>query len=107
MLHKCANPDCVRPFRKLAEGKLFLAEVDSSYPPGQTAKLNGQTLHRVEYFWLCEQCAGVLTLTFDKGRGMVTVPLPISARKGPAAVCSDATVGNAARAGEYPLSRRA
>jgi len=44
MLHKCANPDCVRPFRRLTEGKLFLIEIGGSCPPGQTvARWDGTT----------------------------------------------------------------
>ena len=108
MLHKCANPDCVRPFRKLTEGKLFLIEINGSYPTGQTAaKWDGQAPHRIEHFWLCEQCAAVLTLSFEKGRGMVTVPLPESVRKRPASVQSGESVGNVARPVERALLKRA
>jgi len=108
MLHKCANPDCVRPFRKLAEGKLFLIEIAGSCPPGRTAtKWDGQTLHRVEHFWLCEPCASVLTLAFEKGRGMVTVPLPEAVRKRPSGVYGGATAASVARPAEQSLLRRA
>ncbi len=31
---------------------------------------------RVERYWLCDCCSSLLTLTFERGRGMVTVPLP-------------------------------
>jgi len=104
MLHKCANPDCVRPFRKLTEGKLFLIEINGS---GQTAGWDGQTPHRIEHFWLCQQCASVLTLSFEKGRGMVTVPLPESVRKRPASVQHEETVRNVARPVEHALLKRA
>ena len=30
----------------------------------------------MERFWLCDGCSSLLTLTFERGRGMVTVPLP-------------------------------
>lgn len=108
MLHKCANPDCVRPFRRLAEGKLFLIEIAGACPSGRTAaRWDGQTLHRVEHFWLCEQCASVLTLSFDKGRGLMTVPLPEAVRKRPASVLNAATVGNMAHSGENTLLKHA
>jgi len=108
MLHKCANPDCVRPFRKLTEGKLFLIEINGSCPPGQTAaKWDGQTPHRIEHFWLCQQCASVLTLSFEKGRGMVTVPLPEAVRKRPAGVHDAETVTNVARPVERALLKLA
>jgi hypothetical protein len=36
----------------------------------------GQTTHRVEYYWLCDQCALAFTLSYEKGRGVVAVPRP-------------------------------
>jgi hypothetical protein len=108
MLHKCANSDCAHPFRRLTEGKLFLAEIQGSCPPEQTAaRWDGQALHRVEHFWLCEQCACVLTLSFEKGRGMVTVPLPDGVRKRPVGVHDGVTVGSVALPVEHSLLRRA
>jgi len=108
MLHKCANPGCIRPFRRLTEGKLFLIEIDASCSPGQTgARSDSQTPHRIEHFWLCEECAAVLTLSFEQGRGMVTVPLPESIRKRPAVACSGAEAGNATRPSEPALRKRA
>ena len=86
MLHKCANPACLIPFRKLSQGKLFLVETE---PLGvsdlRRARWRGQPSHRIEYYWLCEQCAFALTLTYEKGRGVVTVPRPEGAKKRPAA----------------------
>jgi hypothetical protein len=37
---------------------------------------------QIERYWLCDGCSSLLTLTFDRGRGMITVPLP--ARNTPA-----------------------
>jgi hypothetical protein len=85
MLHKCANPNCVNPFRKLSEGKLFLVETEGvslSNPGGR--RWDEGIQHRIEHFWLCGECASVLTLAFDKGKGLRTVPLPQTARKKPA-----------------------
>jgi len=31
---------------------------------------------RIEYFWLCRECASLFTLAFEKGKGIRTVPLP-------------------------------
>jgi len=83
MLHKCANPNCINPFRRLSEGKLFLLETEAGDPSnaGQAWATRGP--RRIEHFWLCDQCASVLTLAFKKGRGMVTVPLPEATRKKP------------------------
>jgi hypothetical protein len=73
MLHKCANPACVVPFRSLREGKLFLAE---SFPSDDSATFEGnrRKLRRREHFWLCQACSTHLTLRFDPTGGMLTVP---------------------------------
>jgi hypothetical protein len=108
MLHKCANPNCAHPFRKLSEGKLFLAEVGSwRSPESTTAKWDDRTPPRVEYFWLCDQCACVLTLSFEKGKGMVTVPLPEAVRKRPVAVREAAGVRHLLPGMEHPFLKRA
>ena len=79
MLHKCANPVCPSLFRRLSQGKLFLLETDSSAAMlSGTApeSRRGRSARTVERYWLCDGCSSVLTLTFERGRGMVTVPLP-------------------------------
>jgi len=85
MLHKCANPDCANPFRRLSEGKLFLLETDGGHAAGDDRNGFSRQPHHIEHFWLCNQCAAVLTLSFERGRGMVTVPLPVAVRKKPVA----------------------
>jgi len=86
MLNKCANPGCVRPFRKLEDGKLFLVEVETSAGPAvRGAGGNGKLPRHFEYYWLCEQCALVLTLSFERERGVVAVPLARPMGKMPAA----------------------
>jgi len=78
MLSKCANPACSAPFRRLREGKLFVVETE--YPAAnaveESRNRRERLLRRVEHFWLCDQCAAFITLTFDRDRGMITVPLP-------------------------------
>ena len=82
MLHKCANPTCLNPFRKLSEGRLFLVEMEITDPIRRVrARADGRVPHRIEHFWLCSDCAAVLTLTFERGQGVVTVPLPETAKK--------------------------
>jgi hypothetical protein len=83
MLHKCANPGCAIRFRHLRRGKLF--QIESEYfeapesgPPIASGR-KVRPLRRVERYWLCDQCASCLTLTFDQSRGVVTVPLPDAA----------------------------
>lgn len=98
MLHKCANPACVIPFRKLSQGKLFLVETESLQgSEARGARWRGLSSQRIEYYWLCDQCAFALTLSYEKGRGVVTVRRPefVNVKKRPAA---------AAHAREVPSS---
>jgi hypothetical protein len=79
MLHKCANPACPNLFRSLSRGKLFLLHIDGFVARASRlafAKRGGRPVGRMERFWLCDGCSPQLTLTFERGRGMVTVPLP-------------------------------
>ena len=79
MLYKCANPVCTKPFRHLDKGKLFQVETEQS--PASSTRLalptrRGRMLrHHIERYWLCDDCASSLTLTFEKGRGIATTPL--------------------------------
>lgn len=76
MLHKCANPNCANPFRRLSEGKLFLVDTEATPPPSlRHIEGQGRVTRHIEHYWLCSECASVLTLAFEEGRGMVTVPL--------------------------------
>ncbi len=78
MLHKCANPACPNPFRQLSQGKLFQVETGdftASIPRPLTPKRRLRSLRHVEHYWLCDECCSLLTLTFEKARGMITVPL--------------------------------
>ncbi len=83
MLRKCANPACPNPFRHLSQGKLFLVErEDFNAPISRPAAPNRRirSPRRVEHYWLCDECSSLLTLTFEKGRGMITVPIPARMR---------------------------
>jgi hypothetical protein len=73
MLQKCANPDCIAPFRSLREGKLFLAELRQAERRPVSAGRRAQ--RRREHFWLCQECSGQFTLRFDSEIGVLTVPL--------------------------------
>jgi hypothetical protein len=86
MLHKCANPDCPSLFRSLSHGKLFLLDCDIAVPtaPGVAPAIRrGRSGRLRERYWLCDGCSSLLTLTFERGRGMVTVPLPPRNTRGP------------------------
>ena len=87
MLHKCANPDCSSLFRSLSHGKLFLLDNDiaatGAGDEATSAIRRGRPGRHRERYWLCDGCSSLLTLTFENGRGMVTVPLPARNTSGP------------------------
>lgn len=86
MLHKCANPDCSSLFRSLSHGKLFLLDSDiaaAELSGSASAIRRGRPGRHRERYWLCDGCSSLLTLTFEHGRGMVTVPLPARNTSGP------------------------
>jgi hypothetical protein len=71
MLSKCANPECLAPFIYLRDGRLY--QIDTAAGPQLVTK--SKPAHRIEYFWLCGQCASSMTLSFQRGKGVVMVPL--------------------------------
>ena len=72
MLSKCANPACTTPFHYLHDGRLFQLETGGGASEQPAAK---KPPRRVEYFWLCNRCAGELTLRYERGVGVTTVPI--------------------------------
>jgi hypothetical protein len=95
MLFKCANEACHTPFRRLREGKLFQVETEyfSRRAPSSAAR-KPRPWRRVEHYWLCDACAPYVTLTFDKERGVITVPLPDgSGKKTVRVVSTEAATG--------------
>jgi hypothetical protein len=82
MLAKCANPACGTPFHHLNDGKLFQVEGESLPEVGRFSLRKRR--HYIERYWLCDACAAHLTLTFEKGRGVV--PVPLAARRPPVPV---------------------
>jgi hypothetical protein len=73
MLSKCANTSCSAPFLYLHKGKLFRMDVPVDSPDNTGGK---KPACRVEFFWLCNECAGTMTLTYRQGVGVVATPLP-------------------------------
>ena len=72
MLSKCANPSCSAAFQYLRDGRLFQMETGLGGPAEAGDK---KPAHKIEYFWLCAACCTDLTLTYQTGKGVVTVPL--------------------------------
>jgi hypothetical protein len=89
MLSRCANSRCCKPFLRLRDGKLFLVETDrltksgeAAVPPFVRAR---QQQRCVEHYWLCDDCAKLWTLVYDRDLGVSLVLLPRPAASAAAA----------------------
>lgn len=71
MVSKCANPECSAKFRYFHSGQLFRVETPAS--AGAENEMN-RHVSRLEFFWLCDDCAGKLTLVLEKGVGISVQP---------------------------------
>jgi hypothetical protein len=74
MLSKCANPKCSANFLYLHEGRLFRSEsavgsTISAYDTGMK-----KSSRRIEFFWLCANCAPKMTL-IRNGEGVTVQPM--------------------------------
>jgi hypothetical protein len=72
MLSKCANPVCTTPFHYLHDGRLFQMETGANAAEQPEHKKGAR---RIEYFWLCNRCAAEMTLRYERGVGVITVPI--------------------------------
>ena len=73
MVSKCANPACAASFRYFHNGQLFRLE---TLVTDQTDEDNGmnKSVRRLEFYWLCDNCAGKLTIGFERGVGVFVRP---------------------------------
>jgi hypothetical protein len=71
MLSKCANSSCTSSFHYLRDGRLFQMETGLG---GRQMGGEKKRAHRIEYFWLCSDCAAKMTLSYEPGKGVVAVP---------------------------------
>jgi hypothetical protein len=68
MVSKCANPSCSAAFRFLHEGRVFRVETRSESLRAAEDNLSAKKAARhLEFFWLCERCASLMTLAVEKG----------------------------------------
>ena len=77
MVSKCANPDCVAIFRYFHIGKLFRLETSSGQERRRSMgqdELENRPLRRIEFYWLCGNCASQMTLVFDHEAGVSVRP---------------------------------
>ena len=77
MVSKCANPECKVPFRYFHQGKLFRLETESGFDRRRELGVDSEMkkpIRRIEFFWLCEDCAAKMTLVSEKGVGVTVRP---------------------------------
>ena len=75
MLSKCSNPACSNSFLYLHEGKLFRVEVDANdYVSGITGHFR-KSSKRLEFYWLCRNCAAQFSVTVVQGVGIRLEPI--------------------------------
>ena len=84
MISKCANPACLNRFLYFHTGKLFRFErrpldkqaADKEQKGDNLTAGSAATLRKgsrgVEFFWLCDDCAAVMTLVYQAGIGVMT-----------------------------------
>jgi hypothetical protein len=58
MIATCANPACNIPFHYFRSGQIFMIEANDVDPRSRT----DPPRRRIEYFWLCGQCAPTMHL---------------------------------------------
>jgi hypothetical protein len=75
MLSKCANPGCTATFLYLHQGKLFRLDISTDVLAASSTSPKTRAAPRVEFFWLCSECAAELTIDYDQGAGVAVVPL--------------------------------
>ena len=94
MVSKCANPECSAPFLYFHQGRLFRLETEGR--EDRRRQLGDETgiskpLRRIEFYWLCEDCAERMTVAFDKVSGMSVRPRSVRRQSVGAAAQAAAT----------------
>ena len=87
MLYKCVNPDCSTPFLDLVRGKLFVLDMTPLVHLARPQAIckEHRSLRHLERYWLCDECACVFTLAYEKGNGicMIALPKPVARAETP------------------------
>jgi hypothetical protein len=77
VVSKCANPGCAATFRYFHQGKLFRLETEAGLERRRALGNDDEKkkpLRRIEFYWLCENCAQKMTIVFEKGVGVAARP---------------------------------
>ena len=73
MVSKCANPECFATFHYFHTGKLFRVETCSGEERRRTMGEDyaaRKPLRRIEFYWLCENCAPRMTVAYEHAAGV-------------------------------------
>ena len=82
MVSKCANPGCPATFLYFHTGKLFRVETSSGQERRRAMgdeETPRKPLRRVEFYWLCENCAPRMTLAYEHDTGISVRPNALAA----------------------------
>ena len=81
MVSKCANPECSERFMRLHRGRLFRWDgVSARGGLTRDTHLEIKKARKVEFFWLCGECAREMTVVFTAEVGVTTRALADSDR---------------------------
>lgn len=101
MLSKCLNPQCSATFQYFGQGRLF--RIDFAEAGRKRALAGKETVSSIrskacpiEHFWLCEDCAAVMTIELCESGEVRLLPNAVSARRPVAALRSEARRTDAA-----------
>jgi len=72
MVSKCANPECSAAFLYLHSGRLFRIETSSGHERRRAMgeETPRKPLRRIEFYWLCQNCAPRMTLAYEHDAGI-------------------------------------
>ena len=76
MLSKCANPNCSKEFHYFTEGKVFEIRPEKATNYGS----QGKRRSGIEHYWLCSECASIMTLAADPEKNVRVIPRQAVAR---------------------------
>ena len=73
MLTKCANPICLKEFRSLRSGRLFVIDAGTEqFADDATARVRRRS-RKLEYAWLCDNCCKTMKVAVDANHCVVVI----------------------------------
>lgn len=86
MLSKCLNSHCSATFQYFGQGKLVRVDfADAGRKRAQAGKEMVASIrskaHPIEHFWLCDNCAAIMTIELSDGGEVRLIPNEVPARK--------------------------